>query len=183
MRLFVRLSLIGLVALVAIGFWLTQKAQPDVNAPQEGKQAKVEVLDSQCEDSGISLLVEFGSKASVPTVAKCLKNYIGTSWDIFAAAGLEVTGTQTYPVGFVCRIQNFPNQADEPCLDTPKANIGSWAYFVAQPGSDQWQYSTWGAATHKPSCGSAEAWLFKYPQDNLESPPISRAQTSDCTNK
>lgn len=183
MRLFVRLSLVGLVALVAVGFALYSLGKADSGKKVDEIKIPVTVTEGECNDSGINLSVDFGTKSSTPSINKCVNNFTGTSWDLFGAAGLAVTGTSKYPIGFVCRIENFPDETKEPCLDTPDPKLGSWAYFIAQPKASSWQYSTWGAATHKPTCGSAEAWVFRYPDENLETTPQTTPKTSDCTAK
>jgi hypothetical protein len=177
MRLLVRLSLIGLVALVAIGFVINQSMK-SVEKKQAAKQ--VIVTDGTCTESGVRLTVNFGTKAQLREINRCVSNFESTSWDLLTVGHLNVEGTQKYPVGFVCRLNNFPSEKEEPCQDTPSARVGSWAYFISPPGSSSWQYSTWGASTHKPSCGSAEAWIFRYPEENLEIPPTVKPQTSVC---
>jgi hypothetical protein len=179
MRRFVRFSLIGLIALVGIGFAFNQWVQTD--APSDLNKKVPTVSEGLCESDGVSLLVSFGKASSLTDVSKCVTNYIGTSWDLFYAAGMEVSGTSKYPVGFVCRIQDFPNEEQEECRDTSNVSVGSWAYFIAQPGEDSWKYSIWGAATHQVACGSAEAWVFKYPNDDLESPPAEQPVTRVCS--
>lgn len=181
MRLFIRLSLLGLVGLVAVGYALTQWVQTDGNPTPVAKSSPVAVLDGQCETEGVSLVVDFGSASAIETIEKCISNFEDTSWNLFASAGLKVEGTSKYPIGFVCRIQGFPDASKDACLNMPNPLVGSWAYFVSSAGSNQWQYSTWGAATHKPACGSAEAWLFKLPTDNLEEPPVNKPKTNVCT--
>ena len=155
MRLFVRLSLLGLVALVAIGFAINQLQQkPDGSQGQ----AKVTVSVGQCAASGTTLVVDFGTNQTRTVIEKCVTNFSGTSWDFFEAAEVSIEGTEKYPVGFLCRVESFPNQATERCLDTPGANSGSWAYYTAGDGT--WKYSTFGAATHKVHCGVAEGWRY-----------------------
>ncbi|MEY2816296.1 MAG: hypothetical protein RJA78_872 [Actinomycetota bacterium] len=178
MRLLVRLSLPSLVALVTIGFALTQWVQTDSN-PTNSSMA-VSVLEGQCKTDGVSLLVDFGSDSERETIEKCIKNYSDTSWYLFEAAGLSVTGTSKYPIGFVCRIQGFPEDKNEKCQDMPNPAVGSWAYFVANEETSQWQYSTWGAANHRPTCGTAEAWIFKLPSEDLEEPPLREPETIVC---
>lgn len=181
MRLFVRLSLVGLIVLVAIGFANNFLATYGESKSDATYNSEVTLNQGGCSGDGVHVVIDFGSKANAGVVNKCVGEFKGTSWDLLTAATLEVTGTQKYPVGFVCRINGFPAEEDEPCLDTPKPSVGSWAYFVAQPSSDSWQYSTWGAATHKALCGSAEAWLFKYQDENLETPPSIKPETSVCS--
>jgi hypothetical protein len=104
MRSFVRLSLIGLVVLVAIGFVVNQQ-QPS----GDGDEVLPTVTDGQCVDAGTSLIVDFGTGQPQQVIEKCIQNFDGYSWDLFEAASIELSGTEKYPVGFVCRIENFPN--------------------------------------------------------------------------
>jgi hypothetical protein len=172
MRLFVRLSLIGLVALVAIGFAFNQM-RTDGTTEQ---QLPVSVSQGQCDSTGISLVVDFGDES--PTIEKCIKNYSGNSWDLFSAAGLLVEGTEKYPVGFVCRIQGIPNQEQEACKDTPGALTGSWAFFTAQ--NDIWEYSASGASTHKAKCGTAEGWRYLKNDEPIQTPPRVSPKVHAC---
>ncbi len=182
MRLFVRLSLIGLVALVAIGFAVNTILQADGSTPGTKQIDAVTFVDGTCSQDGISLTIDFGTREDLPAIDRCVSNFTKTSWDLLISAQLSVTGTQKYPVGFVCRINGFPDESVESCMDTPNSRVGSWAYFVAGSGSGSWQYSSWGASSHKPACGSAEAWVFRYPDENLETLPTIDPQTSVCSN-
>lgn len=180
MRLLVRVSLIGLVALVAIGFVINNSTQ--VKGIKESAK-QVSVIEGTCAQNGVSLTINFGSKGKRKEINRCVINFNGTSWDLLTAGHVNVQGTEKYPVGFVCKLNHFPTTSEEPCLDTPNSKVGSWAYFVSLPGSKSWQYSTWGASTHKPSCGSAEAWIFRYPEENLEIPPTLKPQSRACITK
>jgi hypothetical protein len=178
MRLFVRLSLVGLVVLIGFGY-ASNQLQSISNPASNKNDVPVEVTSVPCVGLGVTLTVEF--QTNKQAINKCIKNYVGTSWDLFATAGLSVTGTEKYPTGFVCRIQNFPTATDEPCRDTPNPNFGSWAYFIAEPGSTTWKYSAWGASGHHPKCGSNEAWIFRYANENVETPPTVKPKTRVCT--
>lgn len=151
MRLFVRLSLIGLIGLTALGYWLSQ-SQPQQVLTQ------VQVADGFCSQPGISITVDFGTNSEVSPISKCVANYQGNSWNLLTAAGIEVKGTAKYPIGFVCRLNNYPTETVEKCLDTPGAKTGSWAFFIAEDG--KWKYSSFGASSHKARCGTSEGWRF-----------------------
>lgn len=177
MRRFVRLTLIGLVLLVAAGFIVDR----NYSGSESNKIANPAIVSkSMCTGDGINLTVDFGYRQSNKIIHRCIQNFSGTSWDLLSVSGIKVTGTRKYPVGFVCRLDDFPSAESEMCLDTPDPKVGSWAYFVAQPGQRRWQYSTWGASTHKPKCGSAEQWIFRYPSENLEESPRDRPSTRLC---
>lgn len=176
MRSIVRLSLIGLVLLVAVGYAvnLNQGQAIDENIP-----ASVEA--GMCLDAGTSLVVDFGSGSSLPTEVKCVQNFEGYSWDLFEAAGLEVSGTDKYPVGFVCRIEGFPSESEELCTETPGTKNGSWAYFLGDE-NNEWQYSPIGASTHKVKCGVSEGWRFLLPGESIQTPPRISLNSYACNN-
>jgi len=172
MRLFVRLALVGLVALVAIGFLINR------TSPSNQESTPSAAKDGQCSESGTSLVIDFGSGSTRNPIEKCVSNFDGSSWKLFAAAGLEVSGTDQYPVGFVCRINGFPDESVENCINTPGSSTGSWAFFVAIDG--KWEYSPVGAAGHKAKCGTAEGWRFLSPGEVLTSAPRVKPITHSC---
>jgi hypothetical protein len=165
MRLSLRVVLIGLIAFVAIGAL--------VSTPAAIEKTKVDFEAGWCETKGVSLTIE---AATVDT--RCAKDFSGTSWQLLLATGHDVRGTSAYPTGFVCTINGAPEAQD--CVDTPRYDEGSWAFFVARPGKKTWQYALTGAATHFSECGSAEAWVFVPP---AESPETSRPKTAPVTQK
>lgn len=174
MRLFVRLSLLGLVALVAAGFLLGgNQATPQASI-------KAIVLEGQCADSGISVVVDFGSERANQTIEKCVQNYQGNSWNLLTVAGFKVEGTEKYPTAFLCRINQVPDQEAEKCISTPGTLNGSWAYFIADPKTNSWTYSDYGAATHMAKCGSAEGWRFLQPDEDLKTAPNVKPVTTSC---
>jgi hypothetical protein len=176
MRSFVRYSLIGLVALVAIGFVVNQQ---QVNS-DEGEVLPV-VSEGMCTENGTSLVIDFGTSQSTPVIEKCVENFTGYSWDLFEAAEINVSGTEKYPVGFVCRINNFPGEKTEKCKETPGTKNGSWAYFLADD-TGNWKYSPIGAATHKVKCGKSEGWRFLLPGEPVQTPPRVTLKNNVCTN-
>lgn len=171
MRLFVRLSLIGLVGLVALGFWLNHSTSVQTNQD-------VTVSDGMCQEPGTSIAVDFGSASDLAVFEKCVQNYSGNSWNLLVAVGLEVTGTEKYPIGFVCRINNYPDKALEKCIDTPGVKNGSWAFFIAESG--QWKYSSYGASSHKSKCGSSEGWRFLTVGEPVTTFPRSNPTKHSC---
>lgn len=173
MRLFVRLSLIGLVALVTIGFAINQWR----SGGDDKVQLPVKVLSGQCLDSGVSLVIDFGDATG--SIEKCVKNYSGNSWDLFSAAGLKVEGTEKYPVGFICRIQSIPSKELEDCKDTPGALNGSWAFYIASADTG-WHYSASGASSHKAKCGTAEGWRFLANDEPISTYPRVKPKTNVC---
>lgn len=178
MRLFVRLSLLGLVALVAAGFLLSGNQDTPEASPQASPEATV--LDGQCAGAGISVVVDFGKERANKTIEKCVQNYEGNSWNLLAVAGFEVEGTEKYPTAFLCRINQVPDKKTEKCISTPGTLNGSWAYFIADAESQTWSYSEYGAATHMAKCGSAEGWRFLQPDEDLKTAPSVKPVTNSC---
>jgi hypothetical protein len=176
MRSIVRLSLIGLVLLVAIGYAINLNQS---KAIEESIPASVEA--GMCLDAGTSLVVDFGTSSDKPAEVKCVKSYNGYSWDLFEAAGLVVSGTDKYPVGFVCRIEGLPTESEEPCTDTPGTKNGSWAYFLGDE-NNSWIYSPIGASTHKVKCGVSEGWRFLLPGESIQTPPRISLKSYGCNN-
>jgi hypothetical protein len=174
MRLFVRLSLIGLIALTAFGYFASQS-----QVSQEVKLDKVTLSQGVCLEDGISLVVDFGTKNQRPTLEKCIQGFLGYSWDLFEQAEIKVAGTEKYPVGFVCRIEDFPSIDQEKCLDTPGNSNGSWAYFLTD-ANGAWQYSPVGASTHKTKCGTSEGWRFLLPGEPVQTPPRLKPKSFNC---
>ncbi len=171
MRLFVRLTLIGLVTLTAAGFWLSQQQSGESALP------KATSTEGLCEGEGTSLVVDFGTGNPMSTITRCVQNYQGNSWDLFEAAGLKITGTEKYPVGFVCRIEDFPDQKVEACIETPGTTNGSWAFYLAE--DQTWKYSNYGASSHKAKCGQTEGWRFLLPGEEFsEAPRVTPVKTS-----
>jgi len=176
MRSFVRFSLIGLIALVAIGFAFNQQ---QINGG--GDEVLPKVTSSLCTVNGTSLVIDFGTGESETLIEKCVQNFAGNSWDLFEAADLKVAGTEKYPVGFICRIQDFPIKANEPCKETPGTTNGSWAYFLSDD-SGAWKYSPIGAAMHKVQCGISEGWRFLLPGEAVQTPPRVTLKKYVCNN-
>jgi hypothetical protein len=164
-RLSLRVVLIGLIAIVAIGAF--------ISAPAANQSVKVNYSSGWCSGDGVSLTIEDAS-----TTTRCAKKFDGTSWQLFAATGQQVRGTSAYPTGFVCQINGYPSSQD--CIDTPRYDEGGWAFFIAKPGSSKWQYALTGAATHFSECGSAETWLWV---SSKASPETSMPKTKPVTHK
>ena len=170
MRRLVRVALIGLVGLVALGLWLNRGIQPQTKTESK-------VVTGACQSNGTTLVIDYGKESSIPIEEKCIENFSGSSWNLLKEAG-SVTGTQKYPVGFVCRINNFPTEQEDKCIDTPGLTSGSWAFFIASKTS--WEYSPYGAATHKVKCGTSEGWRFLAKEESLNTPPQVKPTVVNC---
>ena len=157
MKISLRTVLIALVVLVAAGGVIST-----VPSEQKSDGTQNEVLQRQCsEGEGVSLVVDFGTSSGKNIGEFCVKNFEATGWDLLAAAGLNAQGTSEYPTGFVCRLDNWPSEADQPCTKTPTNAQGTWAYFNSK--SNAWQFSAQGASSRKPACGEVDGWRFVEP--------------------
>ena len=177
MKISLRMVLIALVAFVAIGgFISTIPSEPKATPLAEN------IRSGQCESgAGVSLVIDFGTSSDREVKEVCVTEFESTGWDLFAAAAVSAQGTSEYPTGFVCRLEGWPTAEAQPCTKTPTAAQGSWAYFIADAGSQEWQYSGQGAAMRKPQCGAVDAWRFVEPGENvLQSMPRVEPSSFVC---
>jgi hypothetical protein len=165
-----RAVLLILLAIVAIGSVTTTS--------NKSKTTASNAVDGPCSEDGTTLVIEFGPLEQ-GSILRCVKNFSGTSWELFEAAQLSVEGTADYPNSFVCRIQDLPSAEVEPCDGTPNMQIGSWIYFVAnaadEPGN--WQRSPLGASSRTPKCGDSEAWVFS---KDTNASPLTMPSRNEC---
>ena len=82
-----------------------------------------------------------------------------TGYDALHAAGFSTAGTVHDGGGFICRIDNLPTPAHDPCFNTPPATA-YWSYWHAAAGSNSWSYSKLGAQAYHPGAGTVDAWVF-----------------------
>jgi hypothetical protein len=173
MRNSLRLALIGLVALVAVG-WFATNQQPPVVAPSASASSE--------SSKPVTLVVDFGKDSGRPVLSYDLQGVTNgsTGWDLFTLANLHVQGTQQFPAGFVCRINGWPSEAAQDCADTPTYKEGHWAYYVTslQLGGG-WLLSGQGASAHTPECAGYEGWVWVAPGQE-SSPPRFKVQTRGC---
>jgi hypothetical protein len=157
MKISLRMVLVALVALVAIGGLIST-----IPSAESSKQSSTSARfhDGQCANEfGVSLIIDFGKSSGREPLVRCAQGFEGNGWQLFAAAGIEVSGTDEFETGFVCRVADWPSVAEQPCTSTPTAAQGTWAYFVSNEANG-WQFSGQGAAMRKPKCGTAEGWRF-----------------------
>lgn len=173
-RKVVRAALLALIALVAAAALLGKFVTLEEAAVLG--DAKVTTEACTAKNPGITVVVEYPEKSQT----FCVNHQGQSGWDLLNQIGAQPAGTAQYPVGFVCKLFNFPKTQD--CKDTPQAAEGTWNYFVATAaGGNNWVYSPIGASTRKPNCGDFEAWVFAVPT-SLESanPPASKAEPFSC---
>jgi hypothetical protein len=188
LRLPTRLALIGLLLLVAIGGGFAalggSKTQ-DSLVPETSisKPVLANFVEGACLEDGVSVVIDFGTGSDKPSLVRCAIGFEGSGWDLFAATEIEVSGTKQYPIGFVCRINDYPAGEKQNCNDTPTYAEGSWSYFLKTSQSEIWQVSGVGSATRKPNCGEVEGWRFLLPGEGaMEFLPSIDAGQFDCAN-
>jgi len=182
-RKFLRLTLIGLIALAALasvwpalsaglGIKLSVGSQPTVSG--EGV-TQPGTTDGACtlDRPGVTLVIDFGSTSKAKPRTYCAESKPTTGWDVFKSAGVKVSGTSQYPVGFTCRINGFPSRAQQDCQHTPTDQEGSWVYYTssaqdgsaqdgsAQGNSHEWRFSMIGSSMVHPHCGDYQGWRFE----------------------
>jgi hypothetical protein len=155
-----RLTVLGaLILLVVAGSILSWAVENNVIETTAAKHVGVSYSEGACSQQGVLIVVDFGDSSDLDPILRCANNFVGTGWEVFQATAIDVSGTSQYPVGFACRIENFPPSSKQNCMDTPKYSEGSWGYFVYTQETG-WQVSQVGSAARDAQCGSAEGWLF-----------------------
>lgn len=152
-----RAALLALLLLVAVGGAISWEFNDQENPQSESIASKFS--EGECASNGVTLVVDFGTDSGLPMIVRCANEFSGSGWDIFAATDVEVLGTDNYPTGFVCRLENYPSQDIQDCADTPKYSEGTWGYFLLNE-KGEWQVSGVGSAAREPECGFAEGWRF-----------------------
>jgi hypothetical protein len=84
---------------------------------------------------------------------------VATGYDALHAAGFTTAGDEADGPAFICRIDNEPSPAEDPCEVTPPATA-YWSYWHADAGQDTWSLSELGAMSYHPLPGSVDAWTF-----------------------
>lgn len=122
-----------------------------------------------CPDAtGVTVIIDFQELGGT-TIVRCAPGPQGTGLDALRNAGIVVTGTARWGLGFICRIEGRPGAASEACIDTPPASA-YWSYWHA-PNAGSWHYSDWGVKNRKPPAGSFEGWSFSKNKTATTSPP------------
>ena len=83
----------------------------------------------------------------------CAKGDPGSGLEALTKAGYGYAFVPRQP-GQVCQIDGAPA-----CSDTSTDTY--WSYWWRAKGSSRWVYATEGAATHDPSPGATEAWVWQ----------------------
>lgn len=149
----------ALILLVVAGSVLSWALENNIIETTSAKQVAVSYTDGACQQTGITIVVDFGDSLERDPILRCATDFVGSGWEVFQATAIEVEGTSQYPVGFTCRIENFPPSSEQNCMDTPKYSEGTWGYFIFSAESG-WQVSQVGSAARDAQCEFVEGWLF-----------------------
>ena len=182
MRLSLRAVLVSLVAFVAIGGAIAALPEAKPKATPSTTSSEFSIEPGPCDYlalSGVSEFIDFGGIR--PSYAFCAAGFHGSGRDLLSAT-TKVEGTTQYPVGFVCRIDGWPNKKEQNCKNTPTYAQGSWAYFLSnQDGT--WSFSGTGSTMHRPACGTSEAWLWVAGgEDPTQAVPTVQPSVTKCEN-
>lgn len=184
-RKLLRATLLGLIVLAALfsaaptlGGWLGIEVRSETSPAADESV----VTSGFCAESGIAVVIDFGSASGRKPQTNCVQTNGATGWELLSLAHHSVTGTTAYPIGFVCRIDDWPMPQKQDCADTPTPSEGTWVYYYAtgQMGN-HWLFSGQGAASRKPECGSVEGWRFVTADDSGDArEPRIKPATVSC---
>jgi hypothetical protein len=123
--------------------------------------------------SGVTVSVDFKAFGGTQQT-RCAPGKQASGVAALQNAGFTPAGTTRYGLAFVCRINNLPAPAQQPCVNTPPGNA-YWAYYHALAGATTWTYSSLGAASYVPPLGSIDAWAFGSSAKPTKTPAQVRA--------
>jgi hypothetical protein len=106
---------------------------------------------------GVIVAVDFGYWGG--DIERGCDATLTTGYAALHEAGFTTAGDAQDGAGFVCRIDDKPTPAQDPCTTTPPADA-YWSYWHADAGQDTWTYSEVGAMSYHPPPGSVDAWTF-----------------------
>ncbi len=158
-------------AVLAVGSLLVSSPGPVVGS------------DGPCPGTtGVTVVVDYHALGG-GVVVRCAPGSPATGFKALQAAGFDLVEVQNVP-GFLCRIDDKPSAAQEPCLNTPPANA-YWSYWHADRGGS-WAVSQQGGKTRKPPPGSVDGWSFgATPKPGIDPPaaPATPEPTAKPTPK
>jgi hypothetical protein len=129
--------------------------------------------------TGVTVVIDFqeldgNGGTAAPTITRCSPNLVPgsqrTGVKALQDAGIGVTGTAQWGLGFICRLENRPSSTEaiprtsnpsyhEACVQTPPAEA-YWSYWWANGSGTTWSYSSSGAANRNVVPGGFEGWSF-----------------------
>lgn len=161
-------------------------AAPGVANPAAGAAVK-EGLSACTATSGVLVAVVFSHWGGSVSVG-CASGRQPDGLDSMRDAGFLTAGDEADGDAFVCRIgvaakglaSERPTSAEDPCVSTPPASA-YWAFWVADPGGDTWDYSDAGVTAYQPPAGSIEGWTFGAGGRPTVTPAQLRAKVASAT--
>jgi hypothetical protein len=133
-----------------------------------GGAAQADPISSCTTTSGVVIVVDFSAFGGAIN-RQCYPDITAstTAYGAMNAEGFTTQGDSHDGDAFVCRINDLPSPAQDPCVDTPPTSA-YWAFWIANPGQASWSVSPLGAMSLAPKPGSTELWWF----GNGASPPF-----------
>lgn len=128
--------------------------------------------------TGTTIVIDFqelngNGGTAAPTITRCSPNptqATRTGLKAMQDAGISVTGTTRWGLGFICRLEGRPSASEslpitsntsykEACVNTPPA-AAYWSYWWANGSGSTWTYSASGASGRSAVPGGFEGWSF-----------------------
>ena len=182
---------------VAAGAVVASAAQAGAVDPTKGYDGICTGADAL---SGVTVVIDFqeldgNGGVAAPTITRCSPNANpGTQRTGIKAlqdAGIAVTGTARWGLGFMCRLENRPSATEaiprasnpnykEGCIATPPAEA-YWSYWNADGSGTTWTYSSFGALNRNVIPGGFEGWSFSLNKTATTNPPPRVPPTNPAT--
>lgn len=159
-------------------------------APRTALLASSRGHSGTCTTSrGVGVVVDFRELGG-STLRRCAlpdpgqTAFRGTGLDALRAAGLDVTGVDTYGLAVVCRLAGKPSASTtltvagsdyrESCRTTPPTGA-HWSYWHTSSAKGAWQLSRYGAAGRQVVNGGWEGWSFSLGRTSDPAPRLAPA--------
>jgi hypothetical protein len=125
-----------------------------------GGVAHADPIGSCTTTSGVVIVVDFSAWGGAVN-RQCYPNITAstTAYSAMNTEGFTTQGDNHDGDAFVCRINDLPSPAQDPCDATPPASA-YWAFWIANSGQANWSVSQAGAMSLAPKPGSTELWKF-----------------------
>ncbi|TCO54289.1 ABC transporter substrate-binding protein [Actinocrispum wychmicini] len=151
--------------------------------------------------TGVTVVIDFqeldgNGGTAAPTITRCSPNANPgtdrTGVKALQDAGIAVTGTARWGLGFICRLENRPSSTEaiprtasptyhEACVNTPPGDA-YWAYWHADGSGSTWTYSSFGALNRNVVPGGFEGWSFSLNKTASTNPAPRVTPTNPAVN-
>jgi hypothetical protein len=152
-----RLVLLALLACLVAAASATDALAANVPNPDPALIARWE----PCEpNTGVTVIVDDQALGEGKIYVGCALGAQPDGVQALEDAGFALEGTESYGLGFICRIDGEPTLAEQTCKTTPPAGA-YWSYWHGRPGG-RWGYNGFGAdspESHEP-VNAVEGWSF-----------------------